>query len=131
MTAAPALAELEALDRHHLDAGPAHGVDRVGVALVGDDRAGLEGDDVVAVVPLRPLGLELVTGGRDGFQLLEPEGVFDLVEERALGDLGTDAAVAVRPRPVAATPTTVNGTPAILISLSIGSAWPMSLSAMS
>ena len=46
---------------------------RVGVfvALVADDDAGLEGDDVVAVVPLLALGLPLVAAGADDAQLLE------------------------------------------------------------
>ena len=59
VAAAAALAELEAGDLDHLDAGLAHLGDRVGVALVGDDDAGLEGDDVVAVVPLLALLLVL------------------------------------------------------------------------
>ena len=46
---------------------------RVGVlvALVGDDDAGLEGDDVVAVIPLLALGLPLVAAGLDDSQLLD------------------------------------------------------------
>src|SRR4029453_7494231 len=52
---AAALAQLETLDGDDLDAGLAHLGDRVGVALVGDDHAGLERDDVVAVVPLLAL----------------------------------------------------------------------------
>ena len=56
---ASALAELEAGDLDDLDPGLAHLGDGVGVALVGDDHAGLEGDDVVAVVPLLPLLLVL------------------------------------------------------------------------
>ena len=80
----------------HLDAGLRElGVGGL-VALVGDDDAGLERDDVVAVVPLVALGLELVAAGRDEREVLDPERVLDLVEERALGDLGLDAAVAVR-----------------------------------
>ena len=60
MAAAAAPAELLAGDREHLDAGL--GELRVGrlVALVRDDDARLERDDVVAVVPLVALGLELV-----------------------------------------------------------------------
>ena len=59
---------------------------RVGVlvALVGDDDAGLEGDDVVAVVPLLALGLPAVAAGADDAQLLEPERVRDGAEERVL-----------------------------------------------
>ena len=44
--------------------------DRVGVALVGDDDAGLERDDVVAVVPLLALLLVVVAPGLDHPQLL-------------------------------------------------------------
>ena len=62
--AAAAPAELEALDGDDLDAGLAQRGVGAGVALVGDDDAGLEGDDVVAVVPLLALGLELVAAGR-------------------------------------------------------------------
>src|SRR3974377_1583427 len=52
--------QLEALDGDDLDPRLAQG--RVGarVALVGDDHAGLEGDDVVAIVPLLAFGLEAV-----------------------------------------------------------------------
>src|SRR3954452_23460306 len=53
-TAAP-LAQLEALDRDHLDACLTHLGDGVGVALVGHDDAGLERDHVVAVFPLLAL----------------------------------------------------------------------------
>ena len=58
VAAAAALAELEALDGDHLDAGLAQRGVGAGVALVGDDDPGLERDDVVAVVPLLALGLE-------------------------------------------------------------------------
>ena len=59
---------------------------RVGVlvALVGDDDAGLEGDDVVAVIPLLALGLPLVAAGRDDPEVLEVERVLDGAEERVL-----------------------------------------------
>src|SRR5512133_482168 len=53
--AAAALAQLEALDGDDLDAGLAHLGDGVGVALISDHHARLEGDDVVAVVPLLAL----------------------------------------------------------------------------
>ena len=58
---------------------------------------GSERDDVVAVVPLVALGLELVAAGRDELQVRDPERVPHLVEERALRDLGLDAAVAAGP----------------------------------
>src|SRR4051812_17000405 len=63
---APSPAELAARDRQHLDAGsPKLGVG-VDVALVGDDDAGTQSQDVVAVVPLLALGLHVVApGGED------------------------------------------------------------------
>jgi hypothetical protein len=56
----------------HLD--PGTGELRVGgfIALVGDDHAGREGDNVVAIVPLVPLGLELVAAGGDDGELSSP-----------------------------------------------------------
>ena len=66
----------------------AHLGDRVGVALVGDDDAGLEGDDVVAVVPLLALLLVLVAAGLDDVQLAHAERVGDRAEEVVLdGDV--------------------------------------------
>ena len=53
----------------HLDAGLAQRGVGAGVALVADDDAGLERDDVVAVVPLLALGLEGVTAGLDDAHL--------------------------------------------------------------
>ena len=71
-----------------LDAGLAHLGDRVGVALVGDDDAGLEGDDVVAVVPLLALLLVGVAAGLDDVELGDAEGVGDGAEEvLLLGDV--------------------------------------------
>ena len=69
VAAAAAAAELLAGDGEHLDAGLRELRVRRLVALVGDDDARLERDDVVAVVPLRALGLELVAAGRDELQL--------------------------------------------------------------
>src|SRR6478672_5000437 len=95
MAAAAAAAELEPGDRVHLDSGLAElEVGRL-VALVGDDDPGRQGDDVVAVVPLVALGLELVAAGRHDGEVRQAQLPPDLVEERALGDLGAHAAVAV------------------------------------
>ena len=65
MPAATAFAQLEALDGEHFDAGLAHLGDGVGVALVGDDDAGLEGDGVIGVVPLLSFLLVLVASRLD------------------------------------------------------------------
>src|SRR3954452_6114865 len=86
--AAASLAELEAGDLHDVHARLAHLRDRVRVALVGDDNARLEGDDVVAVVPLLALLLVLVAAGLDDMQLLDAQRVGDGVEEVVLhGDV--------------------------------------------
>src|SRR6478735_2608005 len=84
VAAATTFAELEALDLDDLDAGLAHLGDRVGVALVGDDHAGLERDDVVAVVPLLALLLVLVAAGLDHLQAVDLQGVGDGAEEAVL-----------------------------------------------
>src|SRR5256885_548585 len=60
MAAAAPAAELLARDREHLDAGLRESCVGSLIALVGDDDSGSKRHDVVAVVPLRPLGLELV-----------------------------------------------------------------------
>ena len=71
-----------AADGDHLDAGLAQQRVGVGVAVVGDDDAGLERHDVVAVVPLLALGLVGVAAGLDHAQLVEPQRVADDVEDR-------------------------------------------------
>jgi hypothetical protein len=92
---AASAAELLAYDDEHLDPGLGE-LSHCGclVALVGDDDAWLERDDVVAVVPLFPLRLELVAAGRDELQVGDPECALDLLEESALGDLRLYAGVA-------------------------------------
>src|SRR4051794_19924093 len=72
VTAAAALAQLEPLDGDDLDARRAHLVDGVGVALVGDDHARLEGDHVVPVVPLLALLLVGVATGLDHPEVCDP-----------------------------------------------------------
>ena len=71
-------------DLDHLDARLAHLGDRVGVALVGDDDARLERDDVVAVVPLLALLLVRVATGLDHVELRHAQGVGDRAEEAVL-----------------------------------------------
>ena len=66
-----------------LDPGPAqHGVG-IDVAVIGHDHAGLDGDDVVAVVPLLALGLVAVAAGRDDAQMLQAERRLDHFGESA------------------------------------------------
>src|SRR5690349_6502596 len=90
VASAAAATELLPGDRVDLDAGFLELEVGGLVALVGDDHARGQRDDVVAVVPLVALGLELVAAGRDDGQALESQVGLDLVEERALGDLGPD-----------------------------------------
>ena len=66
--AAAAAAELGAGDRDDLDALAPEPRVRVDVALVGDDDAGRDREDVVAVVPLLALGLVLVAAGLEQAQ---------------------------------------------------------------
>src|SRR5918993_5729776 len=65
VSAAAALAELEAANGNHLDPGVPHFFDREGVALIGDDNAGFDGDSVVGVVPLLAFLLVLVASRLD------------------------------------------------------------------
>jgi hypothetical protein len=94
--AAAAAAELGAHDRDDLDAGPAQERVGLGVAVVGEHDAGLDGDGVVAAVPLLPLGGVDVAAGLDDAQPVEPEGVRDDVDEGLdlLGDLDAGRTVA-------------------------------------
>src|SRR5689334_24919462 len=55
VASAASASQLEACDRKHLDAGRGKRLVRPDVALISDDDAGLERDDVVAVVPLLAL----------------------------------------------------------------------------
>ena len=84
VAAAAAAAELLAADGDDLDAGLAQQRVGVGVAVVADDHARLERDDVVAVVPLLALGVEGVAAGADDQQVVEPQRLLVDVEEMAL-----------------------------------------------
>ena len=55
--------------RQHFDARLAQSLVGVFVLRIGDHDAGLDGDQVVAVVPLLALGLVLVAAGADDAQL--------------------------------------------------------------
>ena len=82
--AAATATELEAGDRDHLDplaAQPRVGVD---VALVGDDDARRDGEDVVAVVPLLALGLVAVAAGLEQPQRRDVERPGDRGEQVVL-----------------------------------------------
>ena len=97
MAAAAAAAEFRARDRDDLDAGLAQKRVGVGVAVVGDHDAGLQGDDIVAVVPLLALCLLAVAAGLDDAQLLQAQRLPDDLEDRLLlrADVEAVALVAV------------------------------------
>src|SRR5215831_16368884 len=91
MATAAALAELVSLDRDHLDAGLAQRGVGAGVALVGDDDAGLQRDDVVAVIPLFALGSEHVPAGLDDAHLAHAQGPGHHLGQRPLLFLDDEA----------------------------------------
>src|SRR6266496_1293708 len=64
--AAAAATELEAGDGEHLDAGVPQTLVSVDVALVSDHHAGLDGEQVVAIVPLLARGQQLIAAGLEG-----------------------------------------------------------------
>ena len=84
MASAAAAAELLAGDRMQLDTRVCELLVGRLVALVTDDLAGCQRDDVIAVVPLVTLGLELITTGGHDFQVGDPKLITHLVEERPL-----------------------------------------------
>src|SRR5262245_36545157 len=79
--AAPA-AELGAADRDHLDPGLPEQRVRVDVPVIGDDHAGLDRHDVVAVVPLLAFRLVAVAAGLDDAELVEPERIAHDLQQR-------------------------------------------------
>src|SRR5690606_21552914 len=78
---AAAAAELAARHGDDLDADLAQLGVRVGVALVAEDDARLDGEQVVAVVPLLALGLELVAPRRHDVELADAEGAGERLDE--------------------------------------------------
>ena len=102
MAAAAAAAEFAAAHGDDFDAGLAQQRVGVGVAVVGDDHAGLERDDVVAVVPLLALRLPGVAAGLDDAQFLQAQRIAHHVEQMAFVEMDFDAALAVGARAVAA-----------------------------
>src|SRR6185437_7555470 len=84
MAATPPAPQLGAANGDDLDAGLAQKRVGIGIAVVGHDHTGLESDDVVAVVPLLPLGLPAVAAGPDHPQLLEAEGLLHDIEHASL-----------------------------------------------
>ena len=90
MPAAAAAAEFRAAHGDHLDAGLAQQRVRVGVAVVGDDDAGLQRDDVVAVVPLFALRLaRRCRRSRRRAAASDPSASWTTVEQRLLSSRRT------------------------------------------
>src|SRR5687767_3668314 len=81
--AAAAAAEFLAADGDDLDARLAEQRVGVGVAVVPDDHARLERNDVVAVVPLLALGVEGVAAGADDEKIVQPQRLLVDFEEVA------------------------------------------------
>src|SRR5690349_11604591 len=81
---APPSTELGADDLDHLDAGLAQQRVRRGVAVVGDDDARLDGNQVVAAVPLLTFGVVHVAAGVDRPQLGTERRLDDLQERAGL-----------------------------------------------
>ena len=86
--ATAAAAELEALDLDHLDPCVPEAFVRLDVAVVGDDDAWLEREDVVAVVPLLTLGLVAVAPRLDESDPGKSERTSDRREEVVIGKHG-------------------------------------------
>ncbi len=63
MSATAAAAEFRAAYGDDLDACFSKKSIRVGVAVVGDDNTWLQGDHIIAIIPLFPFGLVGVTSG--------------------------------------------------------------------
>src|SRR5271165_4283005 len=84
MAAAAAAAELGSAHGNDLDAGLAKQGVGVGIAVVVNDHAGLERDDIVAVVPLLTFGLPGIAAGLDHDQRLQAQRLLHHLEERLL-----------------------------------------------
>src|SRR5262249_22204397 len=89
VAAAAAAAEFGADDGDDLDAGLAQQGIGTGVAVVGEDHAGCDGDEVVAAVPLLPFVRVSFAAQADDPQTREAQGGGYHVDERVLldGDL--------------------------------------------
>src|SRR5215475_2102876 len=84
MATATAAAELGAPDGDDLDPRLAQKRVGVGVAVIADDHAGLDGDDIVAVVPLLALRLPGIAAGPDDSEMLQAERLLDDLEHAPL-----------------------------------------------
>src|SRR6185436_8401618 len=95
VTAAAPASELGAAHGDDVDAGFPQQRVRVRIPVVGDDDAGRQRDDVVAVVPLFALRLPGVAAGFDDAESTKAQRVLDDVEEMAFvfDDLGVALAV--------------------------------------
>src|SRR4030095_8620798 len=80
--AAAAGPEPRAANRDHFHASLAQQRVRVDVAVVSDDDAGFQRDDIVAVVPLLALGLVDVAPRADGPELLQSQGILHDLQHR-------------------------------------------------
>ena len=81
MAAAAAAAKFGSLDGDDFNPGSAQQRVGVDVAVVADDDAGLDGEKIVAVVPLLAFGLVAVAAGGDDPQPVEAQRLLDHFEE--------------------------------------------------
>src|SRR5215472_1191010 len=84
VSAAAAAAELRTPDGDDLDPRLAQKRVGMGIAVVAHDHTGLEGDDIVAVVPLLALSLPGIAAGPDDPEALEAERLLHDLEQRSL-----------------------------------------------
>ena len=72
MTAAPAAPELRPPDCDHFDTGFAQQRVGRGVAVISDNHARLEGDDIVAIIPLLSLLIVGIPASLNDIEFFEP-----------------------------------------------------------